>query len=113
MQPPLVVLLDYGHQLQSSCFPWVYLLWWGVGYASVTTLSVGVITMVLFSIRALLGLSPWEYVLYGFLVQILLTLALLPNIRNLLAGTERRHGLPVALQKRKEASLSSSKQEQK
>jgi len=89
------------------------LLWWGVGYASITTLSVGLITMVLFSIRALLGLSPWEYVLYGFLVQILLTLALLPNIRNLSNGTERRHGLPVALQKRKEASLSSPKQEQK
>jgi glycerol-3-phosphate acyltransferase PlsY len=84
------------------------LLWWGVGYASVTTLSVGFVTMLIFTIRAMLDLSPWVYVLYGLLVQILLTLALLPNIRNLLTGTERRHGLPVALQKRKRARLALS-----
>jgi acyl phosphate:glycerol-3-phosphate acyltransferase len=84
------------------------LLWWGVGYASVTTLSVGLITMLIFTIRAMLDLSPWVFVLYGFLVQILLTLALLPNLRNLRAGTERRHGLPVILQKRKIARLASS-----
>ena len=77
------------------------LLWWGVGYASLTTLSVGLLTMIIFTIRAIQNLSPWIYVLYGFLVQILLTIALLPNLRNLLNGTERRHGLPLLLKKRK------------
>jgi hypothetical protein len=36
-------------------------------------------------------------VLYGFLVEFLLIWALLPNLKRLREGTERRHGLPVKL----------------
>jgi acyl phosphate:glycerol-3-phosphate acyltransferase len=75
------------------------IIWWGIGYASVTTLSVGLMTMVIFTVRAALGLAPWEYVFYGFLAELLIIWALRPNIRRLLAGNERRHGLPVRLQK--------------
>jgi hypothetical protein len=56
-------------------------------------------------VRAALGLAPWEYVLYGVLAEGLLIWALRPNIKRLLAGTERRHGLPVILQKRREDRL--------
>jgi glycerol-3-phosphate acyltransferase PlsY len=75
------------------------LIWWGIGYASITTLSIGLMSMVIFAVRVALGLSPWEYILYGFLAEILLLWALRPNLRRLLDGTERRHGLPVKLQK--------------
>jgi glycerol-3-phosphate acyltransferase PlsY len=78
------------------------LIWWGIGYASVTTLSVGLMTMAIFAVRATLGLAPWEYVLYGFLTELLMIWALRPNIKRLIAGTERRHGLPVKLQKMRE-----------
>jgi glycerol-3-phosphate acyltransferase PlsY len=75
------------------------LIWWGIGFASVTTLSVGLMTMIIFAVRAGLGLAPWEYVLYGLVIEILMVWALRPNINKLIAGTERRHGLPVKLQK--------------
>lgn len=75
------------------------LIWWGIGYASVTTLSIGLMSMIIFAVRAALGLSPWEYVLYGFLAETLMLWALRPNLKRLLDGTERRHGLPVKLQK--------------
>lgn len=75
------------------------LIWWGLGYASVTTLSVGLMTMIIFGVRAALGLAPWEYVVYGLLAEILMVWALRPNIKRLIEGTERRHGLPAKLQK--------------
>jgi glycerol-3-phosphate acyltransferase PlsY len=85
--------------------PFAFLVWYGVGYASVTTLSVGLISIIILGVRATLGLAPWEYVLYGVLAEALLIWALRPNIKRLLDGTERRHGLPVMLQKRREERL--------
>lgn len=84
------------------------LIWWGIGYASVTTLSVGIMTMIIFGIRAALGLGPWEYVLYGLLAELLMVWALRPNIKRLMNGTERRHGLPVKLQQKREARLNAA-----
>ncbi len=77
------------------------LIWYVTGYASVTTLSIGVLTIIIFGARAALGLGPWEYVIYGFLVEFLLIWALLPNLKRLREGTERRHGLPVKLEQLK------------
>ena len=82
--------------------PLSLLIWYGIGYASVTTLSVGILTILIFGLRAALGLGPWEYMIYGFLVELLMIWALRPNIRRLLDGTERRHGLPVRLQQMRE-----------
>jgi glycerol-3-phosphate acyltransferase PlsY len=64
-----------------------------VGYASVATLSVGIVSVLIFAYRAWIGASPWEYVLYGVLVEILLVWALRPNIKRLISGTERRIGI--------------------
>jgi glycerol-3-phosphate acyltransferase PlsY len=64
-----------------------------VGYASVATMSVGLVSILIFGYRAWIGASPWEYVMYGVLVEVLLVWALRPNIKRLLAGTERRIGL--------------------
>jgi len=79
------------------------LIWYGTGYASVTTLSIGVLTIIIFGVRAALGLGPWAYVFYGLLVELLMLWALRPNLKRLMDGTERRHGLPVKLQKLKQS----------
>ena len=83
--------------------PLSLLIWTITGYASLTTLSVGILTILIFGVRASLGLGPWAYVIYGFLVELLMIWALRPNIKRLRDGTERRHGLPVKLQQMKQA----------
>ncbi len=94
--PPIALVL----------IPLSFIIWFGIGYASVTTLSIGLISIIVFSIRAALGLGPWEYVLYGVIAEALMVWALLPNIKRLAEGTERRHGLPVILQQRRESMKS-------
>ncbi len=72
--------------------PLGFVIFFGVGYASVTTMSVALITLLIFLVRAWLGLSPWQYVLYGVLAEGLLLWALRPNIQALREGRERFHG---------------------
>ncbi len=64
------------------------LIFFTLGYASVTTISVAVIITVIFLIRAVYGF-PWVDVLYGVLAGALLIWALRPNLKNLLEGKER------------------------
>jgi acyl phosphate:glycerol-3-phosphate acyltransferase len=90
--------------------PFALLMWFGTGYASVTTLSIGLISILIFGVRAALGLGPWEYILYGVLAEILLIWALLPNIKRLKEGTERRHGLPAFLAQRRDAKRAKDKE---
>jgi glycerol-3-phosphate acyltransferase PlsY len=63
-----------------------------VGYASLATLSVPALAMIIFAYRAWIGASPWEYIVYGILAEILLIIALRPNIIRLIHGTERLVG---------------------
>ena len=84
--------------------PFGLLVWYGSGYASITTLGIGLMTILIFGVRAALGLGPWEYTIYGVLAEILMIWALRPNIKRLMDGTERRHGLPARLQQRKQAN---------
>jgi acyl phosphate:glycerol-3-phosphate acyltransferase len=60
-----------------------------VGYASIATMSVGMIAILVFAYRAWIGASPWQYIFYGVFTEIILVWALRPNIRRLLNGTER------------------------
>ena len=83
-----------------------FLVFFGIGYASVTTMSVAFVAIIIFTVRAALGLSPWQYVLYGVLAEILLMIALRPNIKRLLAGTERLHGWRARKRKRQQAGRS-------
>ena len=48
-----------------------------------------IIAIVIFAIRAWMGLSPWQFIFYGVLVEILAIWALRPNIKRLFKGTER------------------------
>lgn len=85
--------------------PVAFLILYFVGYASVATMSVAILATLIFAIRAYLGLSPWQYVFYGIIAEILLVWALRPNIRRLVRGEERLVGWRA---RRKNARLSSS-----
>lgn len=73
-------------------FPIGFLVLFGIGYASVATMSVALASSVLFAILAIFKLTPWQFVVYGLLAEILLIWSLRPNIRRLLDGTERLVG---------------------
>jgi glycerol-3-phosphate acyltransferase PlsY len=64
-----------------------------VGYASIATLSVGLVSILIFAYLAWTGFSPWAYVMYGVLAEVVLFWALRPNIKRLFSGTERRVGI--------------------
>jgi glycerol-3-phosphate acyltransferase PlsY len=81
------------------------LIWFGIGYASVTTMSVALIAIVIFAVRAALGLSPWHYVLFGVLAELLLMWALRPNIKRLFSGNERLHGWRAKRQQSKQSHV--------
>jgi glycerol-3-phosphate acyltransferase PlsY len=85
--------------------PVAVLLLFGIGYASVATLSIGLVTLFVFAYRAWAGSSPWQFILYGVFAEILLAWALRPNIQRLINGTERLVGLR-ARKKNKPASSS-------
>lgn len=80
------------------------LVFYFVGYASITTLSIALSSSVLFSIRAAMGISPWAYASYGILALILLIIALIPNIKSLIKGTERLHGFRAKAPKDKQTA---------
>jgi glycerol-3-phosphate acyltransferase PlsY len=63
-----------------------------IGYASVATMSVPVITTLVFAYQAYRGYLPWEWSVYGLLTGILLAWALRPNFRRLMEGNERLVG---------------------
>ena len=63
-----------------------------VGYASITTMSIALLSSLIFAFRASMFLSPWAFVVYGLLAEGLLLYSLRPNIQKLIAGNERLHG---------------------
>lgn len=85
------------------------LIYYFVGYASVTTLSIGVMTTLLFAARAIFGWGPWEYVAYGIAALGLLAWALRPNMKRLMDGTERLHGFRARKRKPKKTVRRKSK----
>lgn len=65
------------------------LIFFTIGIASVTTMSIALIVTVVFAIRAYLGLQNPMDILYGVLAFFLLVWSLRPNIRKLIEGKER------------------------
>ena len=97
--PSLLIILPLGA-----------LVFFGLGYASITTISVGLFALIIFGARAYLGMpgADWIDALYGLMSALLLTWALRPNIQKLLNGTERvvsisLHGRLKARQEQREA----------
>jgi glycerol-3-phosphate acyltransferase PlsY len=81
--------------------PFSMIILFGIGYASVATLATGLFALGIFLWRALMGLSPREYVIAGIVLQILLVISLRPNIQRLRNGTERLVGWRARLRDRK------------
>lgn len=65
------------------------LVLFGIGYASLATMSTGLTITAAFVWASGAGYIPREFIAFGPLVEILLIVALRPNIRRLLGGTER------------------------
>lgn len=76
--PSIFVILPLG----------IAILYFG-GYASVATMSVALLSTIVFAVRAGLGISSWIYSVYGVVAFILLAWSLRPNIKRLIEGTER------------------------
>jgi glycerol-3-phosphate acyltransferase PlsY len=100
-------------------WPWMFpivfgagaIIWFSVGIASLTTMAIGLVVIVVFAIRVSLGLQEPIDIWYGVLAEILLLWALRPNIKKLLAGQERvvKFSLNGWLRSRKEAQAESQK----
>jgi glycerol-3-phosphate acyltransferase PlsY len=72
--------------------PLAALIFFGIGYASVTTMSIALLITAVFAVRYSLGLAELPDVLYGLFALCLLIWALRPNIKALVEGRERFHG---------------------
>ena len=81
----------------SPALAWVILvvpfLLFGIGYASVTTLSVGALMTLTLAFQANAGQVPWASVGFGVGAEILMLLALRPNLERLRRGEERLVGI--------------------
>jgi glycerol-3-phosphate acyltransferase PlsY len=76
----------------------------GVGYASLATLSTGLVATILFAWRAQEGYGPWAYAAFGLAAEALLYWTLRPNLRRLAEGRERLIGWRAKLRARREAA---------
>lgn len=68
------------------------LIVFGVGYASLATMSLPLLSSLIFWVLSTQGQAPWQYIFLGVFGEILILWALRPNIRRLLAGEERLVG---------------------
>ena len=64
----------------------------GIGYASVATMSGAIMTTIIMMVRSNQGLLPSAYIYYGVMCLLLQLWDLRPNIRRLINGTERLIG---------------------
>ncbi len=62
------------------------------GYASIASTAASVIILLIFIALALVRDYPVVYIVYAIATTVLVALALLPNYKRLIAGTERRVG---------------------
>jgi len=94
-------------------WPWMFpivftvgaLVWFTLGIASVTTMTIGLIVIIVFGIRVSLGYQEPVDIWYGIIAELFLIWALRPNLKKLFAGQERvvKFSLNGWLKARKEA----------
>lgn len=94
-------------------WPWMFpivftvgaLVWFTLGIASVTTMAIGLIVIIVFGIRVSLGYQEPVDIWYGIIAELFLIWALRPNLKKLFAGQERvvKFSLNGWLKARKEA----------
>ncbi len=100
----------------ATCFGGTLVLWWPaifilvpvalivfflIGYASLTTISIALTASIIFLVRWAMGVGPWQDIFFGFFALCLVTVALSPNLKRLHAGTERKVGLRAWLTRKR------------
>lgn len=100
-------------------WPWIFpivftggaLVWFTLGIASLTTMSIGLLVIIAFGIQISRGMMEPINIWYGIIAELLLLWALRPNIRKLYAGQERvvKFSLNGWLKARREARANSHK----
>lgn len=68
------------------------LVWYFIGYASLTTISFALTAIAIMVVRYLLGHSPVEYIYFALAALAICLWSLRPNLKRLVEGTERLHG---------------------
>lgn len=81
-------------------FPAALLVYIFGGYASLTTITIALVSTILLSYRAIIGAGPWQHVLYGIIALALVLWALRPNLERVRQGIERPVGLRRARMKK-------------
>ncbi len=90
--------------------PFPLLIFFGVGYASLTTLSISLTVTAVFAGLYYLGYTAhWQYIAYGVITFFVLLWALRPNIKALREGRERFHGWRPWRKKKSETNESEQK----
>ena len=101
--------------LWPGIFPYVVigaaLVWATTGIASLTTISIGLIIIIVFGINVARGTLDSIDTWYGIFAELLLLWALRPNLKKLFTGKERvvKYSLNGWLRARKEARTESQK----
>ncbi len=72
-----------------------------VGYASVTTISIALLSTLIFSYKAIVDGWPWAYAVFGLIAEGLLLWSLRPNLKRLFKGEDRLHGFRKQMQDKK------------
>jgi glycerol-3-phosphate acyltransferase PlsY len=79
--------------LWPAIFPYVVvggaLVWATTGIASLTTISIGLIIIIVFGINISMGIQDPQDIWYGIIVELLILWALRPNLKKLFTGQER------------------------
>lgn len=98
-----------GPTVGAACGLWIWclpiiapigiLVWYFVGYASLTTISFALTAIVIMVVRYFISGSPIEYIYFGGLALLFCLWALRPNLKRLVEGTERLHGYRARKQK--------------
>jgi len=88
-----------------ACLPFSLFV---IGYASIGSMLIAAVIIVIFALRAMLGQGPVEYIWYGIGAAVLIVYALRPNIDRLMKGEERRLGLPARLNRAKQSKTAGS-----
>jgi glycerol-3-phosphate acyltransferase PlsY len=83
------------------------LVWYGVGYASVATISFSLIIIAVTIVRWYLYQGPWEYIVFGVGALAICLWTLRPNLKRLMNGTERAHGWRAKRQAEQEKAAAS------
>lgn len=91
--PAVGGLIGFWWPIGLILIPFGAVIIFGVGYASVATMTMPILGSIILLFRFFQIGTPWEYAVFGLLAEVLIVWALRPNIKRLIAGNERLVGI--------------------